>query len=255
MRGRNMTIHRFGRLGQDWRELEESGIPLEPLEFRVGVNSNGGMTIRQYDTPYESGIRELRSGRVAYVLSVFIRRNDPGRTIIRNCSLDVPWDDSVEWLEEDKSGNRGWYTFWENSYPPQHEYARGRVLNHRLICTLSRGAFREGLLLAVGKMRPPETYCDGDIIPITLTILDQWDCKRSAIFKLRLERCPALVKKIKESTRGSRLSRLDRIIDRSTHSAPAQEAELQGQRAHPAHGEVLDLPLPTSTREGADRSG
>jgi hypothetical protein len=227
MRDGNMTIHRFGRLEDDWRELVNSGIPLEPLKFRVGVNSNGGMTIRQYDTPYESGIQELRSGRVAYVISVFIRRDEPGKTIIRGCSLDVPWDDSVEWLEEDKRRNRGWYTFWENSYPPMHEYARGRVLNHRLICTLSRGAFREGLLLAVGKMRPPETYCDGDIIPITLRILDQWDYETPAIFKLRLERCRALDKKIKESTRESLLSRRDRIIARLTHSAPAQEAELQ----------------------------
>jgi hypothetical protein len=207
--GENMAIHRSGRLVEDWCELEESGTPLEPLEFRVGLISNGGVTIRQYDAPYERGIRELSSGRVAYVLPVFIRRDDPGRTIIRDCSLDVPWDDSIEWLEEDKRRNRGWYTFWKNSYPPMHEYAREIVLNHRMICTLWRGAFREGLLLAVGKVRPPETYRDGDIIPITLTILDQWDCKPSAIFKLRLERCRALDEKNMKSKRGPLYSRPD----------------------------------------------
>jgi hypothetical protein len=226
MRGTNMTIHRSGRLVEDWRELEESGTPLEPLEFRVGGNSNGGMTIAQCDTPYESGIRELRSGRVAYVIPIFIRRDDPGKTIIRDCSLDVPWDESIEWLEEDKKRNRGWYTFSGDTYPPKHEYARKTVLNHRMICTLSRGAFREGLILAVGETRPPVIYRHGEIIPITLRILDQWDCKTPAVFKLRLERCRALDKKIEKSTCGLHLSRRDVIATPSSLIAPPDPPKL-----------------------------
>jgi hypothetical protein len=195
-----MAIHRLGRLAQDWRELEESGTPLEPFEFRVGVNSNREVTIRQYETEYESGIRELRSGRIAYVISVFIRRNEPGKTTIRDFSLDVPWDNSVEWLDEGTGRNRKWYAFSKQTYPPPHEFARETVLNHRMKCTLSRGAFREGVLLAVGQVRPPEEYRHGGIIPITFTILDQWDRKLPAVFKLRLERCRALDEKMKGIT-------------------------------------------------------
>jgi hypothetical protein len=208
-----MAIHRFGRLVGDWRELEEAGIPLEPPKFRVGVYPNGGVTIRQEPAPYEIGIRVLRSGRIAYILPVFIRRDQPGKTIIRDCTIHTPWDDSIEWLDEDKKRNPGWYTFSEDCCIPKHEYARETVVNHRMICTLSRGDIREGLLLAVGKVPPPETYRDGDRIPITFSILDQWDFEPSATFKLVLERCRLLHEKIQKSTRRSLFSHRD-------HNAP-----------------------------------
>jgi hypothetical protein len=224
MRGTNMTIHRSGQLLEEWLELDECGIPLEPLEFRFGVNSNAEVTIRQYDLPY-SGIRELRSGRIAYVIPIFIRRDDPGKTIIRECSLDVPWDDSIEWLDEGTGRNCGWYAFSKQTYPPPHEYARKTVLNHRMTGTLWRGEIREGLLLAVGQVRPPENYQHGEIIPITLNILDQWDRKLSAIFKLRLERCRALDKKIKDTTRKSILARHARISAEMKAAAARMDAE------------------------------
>jgi hypothetical protein len=119
-----MTIHRLGRLVENWRELEDADIPLEPLEFRQGVKPNGGLTIRQMPTDYnEAVIREIE-GRVAYVMPVFIRRDEPGRTIIRNCTLHVPWDDSVEWLDQDKKINRGWYAF-SRVYPPRYFVSGG----------------------------------------------------------------------------------------------------------------------------------
>lgn len=234
-----MKTHRIGQLFEDWRDLEETGTPLEPFKFRVGLNLNGGMTIRQFDAPYENGIRELRSGRVAYVIPIFIRRDEPGKTIIRNLSLHVPWDDSIEWLDEGTGRNLGWYTFSKQTDPPIHEYARNTVLNHRITCTLSRGDIREGLLLAVGHVRPPEIYRDGGIIPITLTILDQWDCELPAIFKLRLERCVALYKDNEMSTRERLRSRRAKFAAELKAAADRMDAEeiLEPGNSHHDQGE------------------
>src|SRR5579862_2180535 len=106
-----MATYRPGRFIESWHELEDAGIPLEPLTLRVGANPNAGLTIRQMPTAYkEEVIRELKNC-VAYVLPVFIRRDEPGKTIIRDWTLHVPWDDSIEWLQEDRKRNAGWYAF------------------------------------------------------------------------------------------------------------------------------------------------
>jgi len=201
-----MATHKTERLVEHWLELESAGIPLEPRKFRVGAELNAGLMIRQMPSEYgEAKIRELNDGRVAYVMPVFIRRDEPGKTIVRACTLDVPWDECVEWLDEDTKRNRGWYTF-SRDYPPKHEYARDTVLNHRMKCVLSRGDIREGLLLAVGKVRPPETYRQGEIVPISFSILDQWDCHPSVIFQLPLERNPLVryLNRANQSSRGKR---------------------------------------------------
>jgi len=185
----NMAIHRFSRLIEDWRELEGAGIPLEPINFRVGLDSRG-LLIRHEPHPYEDGyVREIRPGRIAYMVPVFIRRDAPGKIIIRNCALRAPWDDFIEFLEEDTVKNAGWYTFSEDTYPRKHEYPRNMVLNHHIAGTLSRGDIREGLLLGIGRVSPPEKYRSGDRIPIVLTIVDQWDCELPAVFYLQLVRC------------------------------------------------------------------
>ena len=213
-----MAIHRPGRLIEDWHEIEDAGIPLEPVKFRVGTRLNNGFTIRQIPMPYnQAQIRELNSGRVAYVMPVFIRRDAPGKSIVREWTLHVPWDESVEWLEEDKRRNRGWYAF-SKEYPPKHEYSLDMVLNHRMLCSLSRGDIREGFLLAEGRNRPPETYHDGEIIPIRFCILDQWDCEASVTFKLPLVRDRHRAKEIPRSKREPLFSRPDRI-------APVEKGE------------------------------
>ena len=185
-----MAIHRLSRLIEDWRELEGAGIPLESMNFRVGLDSRG-LLIRHEPHPYEDGyVREIRPGRIAYMVPVFIRRDAPGKTIIRTCALRAPWDDFIELLEEDTEKNAGWYTFSEDTYPRKHEYPRNMVLNHRIAGALSRGDIREGLLLGIGRVSPPEKYRSGDRIPIVLTIVDQWDCELPAVFELPLTRCP-----------------------------------------------------------------
>ena len=213
-----MPIHRLGRLVEDWHEIEDADIPLEPQEFRVGVKPNFGLTIRQMATDYkEEVIHELRHC-VAYVLPLFIRRDEPGKTIIRDWTLHVPWDDSIEWLKEDRKRNAGWYTF---SRDVPHQYSRRSVLNHRLECALSCGEIREGLLLGVGKVRPPETYRNGEIIPIRFSILDQWDCEPSVTFQLPLVRGQHRANGIPTSKRGPLLSRPDYI-------APVEKGEALG---------------------------
>ena len=227
-----MPIHKLGRLVEDWRELEAADIPLEPMKVRVGANPNAGLTIKQMPTDYgEAMIREFKHC-VAYVMPVFIRRDGPARTIIRACTLDVPWDDSVEWLDQDKKRNRGWYTF-SRDYPPKHEYARDTVLNDRVKCILSRGDIREGLLLAVGKVRPPETYRNGEIIPIRFRILDQWDCEASVTFQLPLVRGHHRATEIPTSKRGPLFSRPDYIapVEKQTAPGPTKSAKRE-KRMH-----------------------
>jgi len=192
-----------------WDDLEKAGIPLELPEYRVGLKSDAGLTIRQMELPYEEcEIRELGDGRVAYVLPVFMRRDRPGKTVVRQITLHAPWDDLIEWLTEGEKRNRGWYTFDRNI--PQ-QYARHSVVNHRLRCTLAPGDMREGLLLGVGRVRPPENYRDGEIIPISLSVLDQWDAELSVTFEMRLNRCRYLAKIARP--RGPLLSKRDLIKD------------------------------------------
>jgi len=216
-----MATHRLGRLVEDWLELENAGIPLEPRKFRVGAKPNNGLMIRQMPTPYdEAKIRELDNYRVAYVMPVFIRRDEPGKTIVRGCTLDVPWDESVEWLEEDEKRNRGWYAFSRDYYPPKHEYPRDMVLNHRMQCSLSRGDIREGFLLAVGRVYPPETYHDGEIIPIRFSILDQWDGHPSVTFQLPLMRNR---NRVNQTPRGKRKRKP--LFSCPDHIAPVEKGE------------------------------
>lgn len=208
-----MRIHRPDRFVTAWRELEEAGIPLEPELLRADVIRNYGLTMRRrlrgFDEPC---IREIRLCRVAYVLPVSIRRDEAGRTIIRDCTLRAPWEDEIEWLEEDTEKNAGWYTFSEQTYPRMHEFPREMVLNHRMTGTLRRGDIREGVLLGLGKAPVPETYRSGDKIPITLTILDQWDCEPSATFDFRLTRRRTRAQEIRKSARGPLLSRRDPVV-------------------------------------------
>jgi len=201
-----MAIHRFSRFIEDWRELEGAGIPLEPLNFRVGSDSRG-LLIRHEPHPYEDGyVREIRLGRIAYMVPVFIRRDAPGKTIIRNCTLRAPWDDYIEFLEENTKKNAGWYTFSEDAYPPKHEYPRNMVLNHRITGALSRGDIREGLLLGLGKVPPPEEHHSGDKIPVIVSVVDQWDYESSAVFKLQLMRCENRANEIPKRKRKPLLS-------------------------------------------------
>jgi hypothetical protein len=72
----------------------------------------------------------------------------------------------------------------------------------------------------VGKVRPPETYRNGEIIPIRFNILDQWDCESSFTFRLPLMR-GHLNNEMPSSKRGPLFSRPDYL-------APVEELEETG---------------------------
>jgi hypothetical protein len=199
-----MAIRGFGALARQWRDLEAAGIPLEPLENRVGVDarsSGSGLTIRRGRDAWRSEIRELKDGRFAYILPVFIRRDRPGKTIIRDSWIEPPWlDTNVEWLEDPRDEGR--HPAWYNFPGDTERFAREKVVNHRINCVLSRGNICEGLLLGVG-LRPPEAFNNHQQIEITFGILDQWDCEPLAKLQMRMNRRPTRAKQINRSARGA----------------------------------------------------
>jgi hypothetical protein len=205
-------IRDFAALAQQWRDLEEAGIPLEPLENRAGINARSSghvLTIRSGARhPGRSEIRELRDGRFGYILSVFVRCNLPGKTIIQDSWISPPWGDpTFEWLADpkDQRQRRGWYSFHGDT----EQFARVEVLNHRIHCVLSRGDVREGLLLGVGCARPPDTYKNYDRISVTFTVLDQWDFRHPGKLQMRMNRLP---------TRAAALSTMVRISSKREHA-------------------------------------
>jgi len=187
-----------------WHALETAGIPLEPLEDRVGVDarsSGSGLTIRRGRDAWRSEIRELKHGRFAYILPIFIRRDHPGKTIIRDSWIEPPWlDTNVEWLEDPRDEGR--HPAYYNFPGDTERFAREKVVNHRINCVLSRGNICEGLLLGVG-LRPPEAFKNHQQIEITFGILDQWDCEPFAKLQMRMNRLPTRAKQINRSARGA----------------------------------------------------
>jgi hypothetical protein len=222
-----MANHDFRQLGTQWRELEASGIPLEPMEYRVGVDarsSGSGLTIRAGRDRWWSQIRELKDGSFAFILPVFVRRDRPGKTIIRDAWIGPPWiDPCIEWLEDPKGAGRhpAWYSFPGDT----DQFARERVLNHRINCVLSCGDIREGLLLAVGSC-PPETYKNDQQIEVTFEILDQWDCVYPTKLQMWMSRRSTRAKAISKSARSPLFSRRDAIAPaRSLVAPPVPTAE------------------------------
>jgi hypothetical protein len=202
----------FATVAQQWLDLDASGIPLEPLEYRVGVEaraSGSGLTIRQGRDAWRNEIRELENGRFAYILPVFIRRDRPGKTIIRACWISPPWmETEFECLVDPREEGQhpGWYSFPGDT----ERFYRENVVNHRVMCNLPRGEIREGLLLAVGS-RPPESWKNGDKITVTFTVMDQWDQEHRAKMQMRMNRRPARVETPHKPTRSPLLSVRDVI--------------------------------------------
>jgi hypothetical protein len=228
-----MKIHNLPKLVKDWGDLEAAGIPLEPLGNRIGIdprNPGTGLTIRVGRDRWRNQICELKNGRFAYVLSIFVRRNDPGKTIIRECWISPPWvDTNIEWLEDPRE--EGQHPWWYKIPSDTEHFAREKVLNHRMHGGLSKGDIREGLLLAVGGC-PPETYKDHDEVTVTFTIMDQWDCEHSATLQMRINRRPPRAKAITKRTRGPLLSRRDVIAPaRSSIAPPVPTAESNKKNA------------------------
>jgi hypothetical protein len=196
------------QLVKDWIDLEAAGVPLEPPELRVGYdaqNSGAELTIKPGRDHWRAQIRELKGGRLAYILPIFVRRDRPGKTIIRDAWITAPWPDTVELIGDLKEGAKPAYY----AFPDDAEiFQRDDVLNHRLHCVLARGDIREGLLLGLGSC-PPDEFKNQSKIQVTFGILDQWDQEHPAKLELTLNRLPPRAKPMITSTRGPLLSRRD----------------------------------------------
>jgi hypothetical protein len=234
MKEEHMANSDIAALARHWSELEAAGIPLEPLEDRVGLDTRkrgAGLTIRAGRDRQRSEIRELKDGRFAYILPIFIRRDHPGKTIILDCWISPPWlDTNVALVDDPIEGKHPGY------YNLPHEterFVRESVLNHRMNCTLSRGDIRDGFLLAVG-LRPPEAYAKNQLIEVTVGVLDQWDVEHCANVQARMNRLPARQKEIYKSTRGPLFSRRDVIPPKRSLIAPPNPPKQSPEEEHQA---------------------
>jgi hypothetical protein len=205
-----MAIRDVQQLVKDWIDLETAGIPLEPPELRVGCdahNSGAELTIQPGRDHWRAEIRELKRGRLAYILPIFVRRDRPGKTIVRDAWIAAPWPDSIELLGDPKEGPKPvYYPFPDNA----EQFSREEVLNHRLNRVLARGDILEGLLLGLGSC-PPDGFKDQNKIQVMFGILDQWDDELTVALEMKMRRLPPRATPVITSTRGPLLSRRDNL--------------------------------------------
>ena len=233
-----MANQDISKLVNEWSELDAAGIPLEPLENRVGLdarNSGSGLTIRPGRPRWRSEIRELKSGQLAFILPVFIRRDRPGKTIIRDAWIGTPWpDECIEALED--PAREGKHPGYYNFLPYDTErFVREKVLNHRVKCVLARGDIREGLFLAVGS-RPPDTFKNHDKIQVTFGILDQWDFEHTVKLEMRMIWGPIQVAAILTNKRSRLLARRDELTETGSLVAPREPTGKGCEEVTEAHG-------------------
>jgi len=238
-----MSIRDFAALAQEWSDLEAAGIPLAPLEDRIGIDARRlgrALTIKGgSEHRGRNEIRELSHGRFGYILSVFVRRDLPGKTIIQDSWICPPWEDpTFEWLADPKDEGKhpGWYTFPGDT----EQFARVEVLNHRINCSLSTGDFREGLLLGVGSLQPPITIKNYDKVAVTFTIVDQWDCRHRGEFQMRMSRLPVRAKETYKRRRPSLFSRPDIVAPRRSAISRPVPAEAISQKDKEAMRRVIE---------------
>jgi hypothetical protein len=205
-----------------WNILESAGVPLEPPDCRVGIDTEKrgtGLTVRAGRDRWRSKIRELRDGRFGFIIAIFIRRDDPGKTIILDAWIGTSWPDtSIDLLEDPafEEKHPGYYNLPGDS----ERFFREEVVNNRIINnTLARGGIRAGLLLAVGS-RPPDNCKDRDEIPIAFTVQDQWYLEHPVTLQARMIRRPARAK-------ASLASRCDRARPRVRRPARVLGGELR----------------------------
>jgi len=234
--------HDVRQLMQNWIDLEAASIPLEPPEYRVRFNArNSGtaLTITLGRDHWRAEIRELKSGRLAYILPIFVRRDRPGKTIIRDAWIAAPWPDSIELLGDPKEGSKpAYYTFPDDA----ERFSRKEVLNHRLNRVLARGDILEGLLLGLGSC-PPDGFKDQNKIQVMFGILDQWDDEPTVELEMKIRRLPPRAKPVITSTRGPLLSRRD-ILPSSTplvapHDPTAETRKKEAASGHRISKDVM----------------
>jgi len=207
-----------------WADLELAGIPLAPVQNRSGFDAEPPLTITLGRDHSCARIKELKNGSFGYILPVFVRRNLPGETIIRDVWIQTSWfDNCIEWID---------YPRFPGSHPDCYFFAGDTerfssetVLNHQFLGTLSKGNIREGLLLANG-LRPPDEYKHNDAVTIILNILDQWDALHSAELQIKIKRLPKRRMAVNSRPRRSLLARPDIIVPPRSYIAPPAPKEM-----------------------------
>lgn len=249
MRGR-MIKRDLHQLVTHWTELEAAGIPLEPLENRVGAEKPvEEVTIRLGRDRLRSEIRQLKNDRFAFIVPIFVRRNRPGKTIIRDVWIAAPWmDNCIEALDDPA---------YEGKHPGYYElphdterFPRELVVNHRITCSLARGDIREGLFLAIG-LRPPDAFKDRAKIQVTFGLLDQWDCEHTAKLEMRMNRGPVHVAPILPNKRSRLFARRDELTETDSLVAPREptgEGRKEVTEAHSGGHEELDRAHPRNAQ-------
>lgn len=123
----------------------------------------------------------------------------PGKTVITDATLEVPWPAAwcevlpgFEWLPgTDSVGNTlPMYTFPRE---PGLSYPREEVLNHHIgrKAGLERGDLIDGLLLGVSYEPIPAKFRHGCEISVSLRICDQLQRSYSTDILVRVDRCLA----------------------------------------------------------------
>ncbi len=146
-----------------------------------------------------------------FILPVFIRRDRPGKND-HHGRLD--WHVVAGHTDRVAGRSRaGRQASWIFQFTRRHREiltGRGSESSLHQLRTLSRGDIRSGLLLAVGS-RPPDIYKDKDLVSITLTVVDQWDCEQKVTMQMKMNRRPVRAEAIHTSARSPLLSRHDVI--------------------------------------------
>jgi hypothetical protein len=239
-------------LRKHWDDLVAAGIPLEPPENRVGVDTRNafgtGLTVRPGRGVYPCSISELKNSRFAYVLPVFIRCDGPGKTIVCDTWISAPWPDTnIQLLEDPREGKHpGYYEFPGDT----ERFPREDVLNHRIACTLSRGEIRDGVLLAVG-CSPPEKYKHRDKIYINLTLVDQWDWDHRLSIQTMIYRRAKRAAPISAiRKRGPLLSRPDVIGESRSWVAPSMSVAISREDEEKMYRTFLEEYEKSKTHRG-----
>lgn len=196
---------------KEWIELQTAGIPLAPHAERVGIDlpDTGEELLIRKSTEYAPiEIRELPSGFFGYILPILIRRDAPGKTILRSVRLSTPGVYTYVEPIDHPMGDRhhpDYYAFPGQAERIPLEY----VINDRLRnLTLRRDECIEGLILALG-MCPPG---NDRKVPIQVAITDQCDEEHTAVLQVPIRLRRARVQAPVTRPRRDLLSKCDTII-------------------------------------------
>jgi hypothetical protein len=173
------------------RKLQLAGVI--PQNSLVCEQTNETIVIRQDDELVGSRVMVTEDGATCYILSVTISSNLPSPFPISGYSLDVPWPNSaIQWVMEAKRNSKGRRCYRLPSF--DYDFRRAEVLNHRKP-TLRRGQRLTGLLLGVSLSPVPPSYAFGQLIPVTLTVTDEFDRSFSQEIQLFVDTSAKLVSK------------------------------------------------------------